>query len=513
MAQPLPAERCGSFELTPGEFEVSQYKPPRHDRRTFLKGVSAVATSGATLSIANATPAGDSSGDGRGAGAQTMMDYAAPKLEQVRFGVIGTGERGSTLLPLLLSVPGVEVNAICDIDPVSIEQAKSRAAAFGNGDIDVHTGSEHAYRDLLARDDIDAVLIATPWRWHAPMSIEAMQADKHAFVEVPMATTIDDLWQMVEVSEATRRHCMMMENVCYGRDEMMVLNMVQQGLFGEITHGEGAYIHDLRWQMKEIDRKTGSWRTYYHTTMQGNIYPTHGLGPVAQYMNINRGDRFDYMTSMSSPALGRAAYAEREFPPGHERNQLDYIKGDMNSTLVKTVKGRSILVQYDTTTARPYSRLNLVQGTRGAFAGFPNRIALEHPPAEIQAEYDARYEAELANWNPLTAPGDKPRPQTFHQWDYEMEKWYRLYDHPFWKSMRKVAELAGGHGGMDYMMLRRIVQCLREGIAMDQNVYDGAAWSSLFPLSHASVIDRSKPVDVPDFTRGAWRTAGSLVIG
>ena len=181
----------------------------------------------------------------------------------------------------------------------------------------------------------------------------------------------------------------------------------------------------------------------------------------------------------------------------------------MNSTLIKTAKGRSILVQYDTTTARPYSRLNLVQGTRGAFAGFPNRIALEKPPAEIQAQYDAEYEAQLASWNPLTAPGDKPRPQTFHQWDYAMDKWYELYDHPLWKSMRKVAELAGGHGGMDYMMLRRIVQCLQEGLALDQTVYDGASWSSLFPLSHESVTHKSKPVDIPDFTRGAWKRSAA----
>ena len=290
---------------------MSDQKPPRQDRRTFLKGVSALATAGATLSVASAKPAGDSPGQRPSGSGQTMIDHVAPKLERVRFGVIGTGERGSTLLPLLLSVPGVDVMAICDIDPVSLEQGKSRAAAFGKDGLDVYTGGDYAYRKLLERDDIDAVLIATPWRWHAPMSIEAMQSGKHAFVEVPMATTIDDLWEMVEVSEATRRHCMMMENVCYGRDEMMVLNMVQRGLFGEITHGEGAYIHDLRWQMKEIDRKTGSWRTYYHTTMQGNIYPTHGLGPVAQYMGINRGDRFDYMTSMSSPALGRAVADER----------------------------------------------------------------------------------------------------------------------------------------------------------------------------------------------------------
>jgi hypothetical protein len=442
-----------------------------------------------------------------------MIDHAAPKLERVRVGVIGTGERGSSLIPLLLAIEDAELIAICDIDPVSLDNARARIGAAGKAPVEVYTGSDDAYRKLLERDDIDAVVICTPWRWHAPMSIEAMQADKHAFVEVPMATTMDELWQMVEVSESTRKHCMMMENVCYGRDEMMVLNMVQTGLFGELTHGEGAYIHDLRWQMKEIERKTGSWRTHYHTTMRGNIYPTHGLGPVAQYMGINRGDRFDFMTSMSSPALGRAVYAGREFPAGHERNRLNFVKGDLNSTLVQTVNGRSILVQYDTTTARPYSRLNLVQGTGGAFAGFPNRIALETPPAAIQAIYDADYEKRLAEWTSSGKQGDEPRPQSFHRWDTNMDKWYQHFDHPFWKSMRENAERAGGHGGMDFMMLWRIVQCLRDGLPLDQNVYDGAAWSALFPLSHDSVVARSKAVDIPDFTRGAWKDAGPLKIG
>jgi hypothetical protein len=492
---------------------VSDDKKLRQDRRNFLKGVSAIATAGAASSLgATETPGGESAEPAPRSG-RTMIDYAAPGLESVRFGVIGTGERGSTLLRLLLQIPDADVIAVCDTDPLSLDNAKSVIADAGRGGIHEYTGTDFAYRELLERDDIDAVVIATPWRWHAPMSIDAMQAGKHAFVEVPMATTIDDMWQMVEVSESTQMHCMMMENVCYGRDEMMVLNMVRLGLFGDITHGEGAYIHDLRWQMKEIERKTGSWRTYYHTKMNGNIYPTHGLGPVAQYMDINRGDRFDYMTSLGSPALGRAAYAKREFPAGHERNSLKYIKGDMNSSLIKTVKGRSILVQYDTTTARPYSRLNLVQGTGGTFAGFPNRIALEQAPDKIQAEYDAEYQERIDAWNSSGQQGRKPRPMSFHEWDMAMDKWYRDFDHPFWASMQATAEKAGGHGGMDFIMLWRMVQCLREGIALDQNVYDGAAWSSLFPLSHESVVNRSKSVSIPDFTRGAWRAATPLQIG
>ncbi len=477
-------------------------KPLRANRRQFLKGVGAIAAAGV---VPPASAARTSSG--QAASGAAMLDYAAPGIERPRFGIIGMGQRGKSLMPLLLAVPDAELAAICDTDPVALRESRLLLTVAGRGDTPVYTGHDHAYRELLERADVDAVIIATPWRWHAPMAIDAMRAGKHAFVEVPMATTIDELWQMVEVSETTQRHCMMMENVCYGRDEMMVLNMTRQGLFGELTHGEGAYIHDLRWQMHETTRKTGSWRTHYHTTMRGNIYPTHGLGPIAEYMGINRGDRFDYITSMSSPALGRAAYAEREFPPDHQRNRLRYIKGDMNNTLLKTANGRSILVQYDTTTARPYSRLNLVQGTGGAFAGYPNRIALDDPPAEIQTIYDEQYEQQKAAWEAGGRKGQRPTRQSFHRWDTDMAKWYARFDHPLWKAGRTAAVTAGGHGGMDFMMLRRIVECLSDGIALDQSVYDGAAWSSLFPLSHESVTNGSKPVDVPDFTRGAWRSA------
>ena len=230
--------------------------------------------------------------------------------------------------------------------------------------------SELVYKDMLARQDIDIVIISTPWRWHTPMALDTMESGKHAFIEVPAATSVEECWQLVDTAERMQKHCMMMENVNYGRDELMVLNMVRQGLFGELLHGEAAYIHDLRWQMKEVDHSTGSWRTDWHTKRNGNLYPTHGLGPIAQYMNINRGDRFDYLTSMSSPALGRAAYAKREFPADHQRNQMKYITGDINTSIIKTVKGRTIMVQHDTTSPRPYTRHNLIQGTNGTFAGF-----------------------------------------------------------------------------------------------------------------------------------------------
>lgn len=454
------------------------------DRRSFIKASMGAATLSAIAACAQTahSPAGNSGYSGK-TKHSSVMGLVVPKMAEVRVGIIGVGERGSGFISHFCNIEGARITAICDTDPLTIERAKQILAQHNRRDVAFYGSNKHAYRELLNRPDVDIVIIATPWDWHYPMAKEAMLAGKHAFVEVPMALELAHLWDLVDTAEATQRNCMMMENVNYGREELMVLNMVRQGLFGELLHGEAAYIHELRWQMKEIERKTGSWRTYMHTRYNGNIYPTHGLGPVSQYMNINRGDRFDYLSSASSPALGRAAYARREFPAGHGRNQLKYIHGDINTSIIKTVKGRTIMLQHDTTTPRPYSRHNLIQGTNGVFAGFPDRIALEKG----------------GNGN-------------YHEWDYDMTKWYQQYDHPLWLRMGKEAERNGGHGGMDFLMCWRMIYCLRNAEPLDQDVYDGAAWSAVLPLSVASVADRSNSKDFPDFTRGAWQTGKPLGI-
>ncbi len=411
--------------------------------------------------------------------ANSVMGLRVPKMERVRVGFIGVGQRGFWHVKTLASLDGVDIKAICDPHEEVLNRSLKhltdsgleRPDAYGAGDLD--------YKKMLERDDIDIVIIATPWRWHAQMSVDTMNSGKHAFIEVPATMTEEESWQLVETSEKTQLNSMMLENVCYGRDELMVLNMVSQGLFGEITHGEAAYIHELRWQMKEVEHKTGSWRTDWHAKRRGNLYPTHGLGPIAQYMDINRGDRFDFMSSMDSPALGRAIYGKENFAKDHKRNKAKYIAGDMNTTIIKTIKGKTIMLQHDTTTPRPYSRHNLIQGTEGAFAGFPNRIALD-------------------------ASGD------YHKWDYDMDKWYAKYDHPLWTKLQKEAEENGGHGGMDFIMMWRIIYCLRNGLPLDQNVYDAVAWSSINYLSHQSVTNRSKVVDIPDFTRGVWEKTKTL---
>ncbi|MCV6605907.1 MAG: Gfo/Idh/MocA family oxidoreductase, partial [Porticoccaceae bacterium] len=319
-------------------------------------------------------------------------------MKQVRFGIIGTGGRSRELLRLLLAIDGAEVNALCDIDGEALQLAKSMVESKGRRTPALYTGGDYAYRDLLERDDLDAVIVGTPWHWHVPMAVDCMNTGKQALVEVTAATTIDECWQLVETSEKTRTNCMMLENVCYGREEMMVLNMVRDGLFGELLHGEASYIHRLTGQVRKQSKGESQWRPQWHAKLDGNLYPTHGLGPVAQYMDINRGDQFDYLNSISSPAVGRREYIQENLPSNHPNASLRHIAGDMNTSLIKTKKGRTIMVQHDTTTPRPYTRHNMLQGTNGIFAGWPHRIALEENPLE---------------------PDNK---EGFHHWDQDMGK-------------------------------------------------------------------------------------------
>ena len=275
---------------------------------------------------------------------------------------------------------------------------------------------------------------------------------------------------------------MMMENVNYGREELLYLNMCRQGAIGQILHGEAAYIHELRWQMEEVERGTGSWRTPHYARRNGNLYPTHGLGPIAQYMNLARGeDHFARLVSMSSPAVGRKAWAREHYPPDHQWNELKFNGGDINTSIIKTVLGRTILVQWDETSPRPYTRHNLVQGTRGTLAGFPARAAFEGGLEGVSEDH--------------------------HRWvsGDDMEHLYEKYEHPMYTRLGALAKQMGGHGGMDFMMLYRIVECLRGGLPLDQNVYEGALWSTVAALSEASVAADGMPQTFPDFTRGEWK--------
>lgn len=418
-------------------------------------------------------------------GAQYMGGFAAPALERVRIGVIGVGDRGYPHVTQLSVIDGVDIVGIADLYQDWADKAAAYAESRTGSRPATYCKGEYDYQRMLKELRPDAVLINTPWEWHAPMAIDAMEAGAHAFVEVPLALTIKDLWRVIDTSERTRKHCMMMENVNYGREELMFLNMVRQGVIGELLHGEASYIHELRKQMFEEERGTGSWRTYHYAGRNGNLYPTHGLGPVAQYMNLARSeDMFGRIVSFGSPALGRAAFARKNFPAGHKWNKLDYTCGDISTSIIKTTLGRTIMVQWDETSPRPYCRHNLIQGVLGTLAGFPTRLAGEFT-------------------------------DNYHEWTEGKEAlapFYGKYDHPLYARLGALARKMGGHGGMDFIMLCRMVECLRRGEPLDQNVYEGAFWSAVGPLSEKSVAEDGMPQVFPDFTRGDWKHTAPLGI-
>jgi len=453
--------------------------PDQAQRRSFLKilgGITAAMASYPAIGRAQSAPS-------RRAGAKYMGDFAAPKLDKVKIALIGVGARGSGHASQLASIEGTEIVAISDLYEDLAKKSETRVAAKGHKPR-VYFGDENGWRRMLVEAKPDAVIVATPWQLHAPMAIEAMRAGAHAFVEIPIALTIQQMWDLVNTSEETGRHCMLMENVNYGREELLYLNMVRQGLLGELLHGEAAYIHELRSQMNEVERGTGSWRTYHYSKRNGNLYPCHGLGPVAQYMSLGRTeDTFGRLVSFSSPARGRALFAKAKFPADHKWNKLNFIGGDMNTSIIKTQMGRTIMVQWDETSPRPYSRHNLIQGTLGTLAGFPNRLAIE---------------------------GVK----SYHEWTTgeEFDKLTAQYEHPLFKRVGELAKKMGGHGGMDFLMLYRIIECLRNGLPLDQNLYEGCFWSSVAPLSEKSVAENGAPQDFPDYTRGEWMNTKPLGI-
>lgn len=451
-----------------------------NSRRDFLKKVTAL--SAGVYIASNIRGYADTKRPGS---SRYMGDFAAPKLGTVKCAFIGVGARGSGHCNDFSRIPGVKVVGVCDLYQ-DLAERSANATKKNGSDPKVYWGDTKKYLTMLDETKPDAVVIATNWEFHAEHIIAAMKAGAHAFCEVPIALTIDEMWQIVDTSEATQRHCMMLENVNYGREELLFLNMCRKGLLGDLLHGEAAYIHSLCGQMNEVDRGTGSWRTYHYAKRNGSLYPTHGLGPVAQYMNLARGeDTFHSLVSLSSPAIGRAKYAKEKYPADHKWNKLEFKGGDMNTTLIKTTLGRTIMVQWDETTPRPYSRHNLIQGTKGVLAGFPNRIAVE------------------GLGNP-------------HEWtqDAAFNEKTKEFEHPLLQRLKVKADAMGlkGHGGMDGIMRLRIIECLQEGIPLDQNVYESCFWSAVGPLSEASVANGGAPQAFPDFTRGEWKNTKPLAV-
>jgi predicted dehydrogenase len=391
-------------------------------------------------------------------------------------GIVGLGMRGPGAVDRLSYIEGVEIKALCDKYADRVEKAQSILTKKGLPAAKSYSGEE-GWKALCESNDIDLVYVTTPWHLHTPISVYAMKNGKHAASEVPAAKTMDECWELVETSEKTKKHMMMLENCCYDFFELLTLNMARNGLFGEIVHAEGAYIHDLT--KDYLFNKNGyadMWRLKENMTRNGSLYPTHGLGPIAQCMNINRGDKFDYLVSMSSNDFTMGAMANELaskddfFKPYANKNY----RGNMNTTVIKTNHGKTLMVQHDVSTIRPYSRIHLVSGTKGAAQKWPGpeKIALGH------------------GWM-------KPEEQK------QMQEKYTL---PIVKHIGEIAKNVGGHGGMDFIMDWRLIDCLRNGLPLDQDVYDAASWTAAGLLSEVSLKKRSASVDVPDFTRGAWQS-------
>lgn len=412
-------------------------------------------------------------------------------IKQVRMGVIGVGGRGWGVTDLFIKTGGVEVKAVCDIVPEKTANAKRWIQERGFPEPATYDDNENAWEKLCQRDDLDLIFIATPWELHTPMAIYAMKHGKHVCIEVPAAISLQECWDLVQTAEETRRHCTMLENCCYGENEMLMLNMQRLGVFGELTHGECGYIHDLR-SLLCSEYGEGLWRRNHHVFYDGNLYTTHGLGPVSQYMDINTGDQYDYLISMSSLEAGLSKFARDHFPEGHKYRQEKFICGDVNTTLIKTIKGRTIMLQHDVINPRPYSRINMISGTSGTMADYPPRLALDEK-------------------NPFYIPTESRANPTPHEWieGNALNAYFEKYKSRVWKESGDAARKNGGHGGMDFIMCYRLVESLQKGEVLDISVYDTAAWCATGPLSRISVTNKGAPIKIPDFTRGEWKNLKS----
>ncbi len=405
----------------------------------------------------------------------------------VRIGLVGVGSRGTGLLRILLDVPGVQIPAISDINEEHLKNAQDIVEKGNRPRPEGYSRGPEDYRRLVAREDLDAVMTATPWELHTPVAVAAMKAGKYAATEVPAALTIEQCWELVNTSEQTGMPCMMLENDCFGRGALMALNLVQQGVLGELIHCEGGYDHDIREGL--LRNGDLSWRGMHALRRNANLYPTHPIGPIAWWTGINRGDRFTYLTSMSSKSRGLNRYAEKRFGPDNVNSKRKFANGDVNTSVIMTEKGVTVTLNHDTQLPRPYSdsgdtRIPLMvqrlQGTEGIFFGSMEKIYID---------------------------GRSP----LHKWE-DTGPYYEQYEHLLWKELGEAAK-SSSHGGEDYVELYEFVRAVRNKIQTPVDVYDAATWSVITPLSEQSAASRSAPVDFPDFTRGKWKTVRPIDLG
>lgn len=419
-----------------------------------------------------------------------MHGYSAPPLDKVRVGFVGVGSRGSGTVIRMASIKGVEVKALCDLEADRVNKTiKFLKDEFKGHDPVGYSGDPSAWKRVCERDDIDLIYIAAPWKLHAPVAVYAMENGKHVYTELPVGVTVEECWQVVETSEKYRRHCFMGCGSCHDGMAAVVLNMARQGFFGDLIHGEGHYIHDrisdnkTRW-IREKDNNYWfgyrPWRLQENVNRNGNLYTAHGLGPVSQIMDINYGDKMDYMVSISSGdfsmknKMREMAEADEYFRP---YVGLDF-RGNMNTTIIRTHRGRTIMLQHDISSPRPGHRFELISGNKGIYRAEPDRIATSDAGWLKDEEFNALKE----RYTPAITR----------------------------KFMEKRKQAGAMHGSRSYERVTasdwRLIDCLRNGLPLEMDVYDAALWSVITPLSEWSVARQGMTVDIPDFTNGAWRT-------
>ncbi len=407
-------------------------------------------------------------------GQSDVIELRCDPIDTVHVAFIGLGGRGKGAVRRYTFLDGVKIVALCDLVQENLDRSQEILQEAGLPKADSYSGLED-WKKVCEREDVDLVYVCTHWDLHTPIAVYAMEQGKHVASEVPIAISIDECWQLVNTAERTRRHCMQLENCNYDFFELATLNMVRQGLLGEIVHAEGAYIHDLR--ASNFNEENGywdMWRLRHNQKRNANLYPTHGFGPICHTLNIHRGDKMEYLVSVASDQFGMTEFAKKKFGEDSDYANREYARGDMNTTLIKTAKGKSMMIQHDVTSPRPYSRIHLLSGTKGFVQKWPVQgIALEPFGHSFMGEE-------------------------------EMEKLLADYEHPITKEVGELARKVGGHGGMDFTMDYRLIHCLRNGLPLDMDVYDAAEWSSIIELSEKSIENQGMPVRIPDFTRGAW---------
>ena len=417
----------------------------------------------------------------RPAGQEDVIQLVAPKIDTVRVGFIGLGMRGPGAVSRWTHIPGTKIVALCDLSPERVEKSQEILKNAGMPEATSYSGSEDAWKKLCEQEDIDLVYIATDWKHHAEMGVYAMEHGKHVAIEVPAAMTLDEIWQLINTSEKTRKHCMQLENCVYDFFELTSLNMAQQGVFGDVLHVEGSYIHNLEdfWPSY-----WNNWRMDYNQKHHGDVYATHGMGPACQVLNIHRGDRMKTLVSMDTKAVNGPAYIKKQ--TGEEVK--DFQNGDQTSTLIRTENGKTMLIQHNVMTPRPYSRMYQIVGADGYASKYPiEEYCLR--PSQVDSN-------DVPNHENLNAHGSVPADVKKALMD--------KYKHPIHKELEETAKKVGGHGGMDFIMDYRLAYCLQNGLPLDMDVYDLAEWCCMAELTRLSIENNSAPVEIPDFTRGGW---------